>query len=529
MTVNEIMEQLINGINSLESDIKKLLAGSSDMRNMARDDIMLQGIAKEIESKAGKLSEMVDMLELRSNREPIGDDDVIVVLSSEKAKRFETYKINNMEKAEVGEILNRLENNYEDIWIGEEAVFLENNGVQLELIDKGILDETPSFFDFYYDSENGVVVERTDLIPLHQTEYLLNRMEFSEVLFSTEERDMIMNYASRVEDMELVTVLANEVAEEGYGIIHGGISDMRSSAIVKELEGLTEDKDGIFEIFQLKDDYALHGYRFERLDHLNEYGLEVNARNYDLVYTGHLKGMSLDDIFEKFNLNRPNDFKGHSLSVSDIVVLKQDGKETAYYVDWIGFKEVPEFLNSSIELSYYVSECMEFPTLGEHHEQLSLKEAIRLYESIPAERMNGIKGIGINLHVLEEEEYKDLNCDVIAGGLIDMAAINSVEEFRTSTLIQEAIKALVENLPGVEVLNAGSSVKNSIAHVEALEEVNYNQIDGIINNLPMGREGGVPVNRADTSIMYKLERNKDKANNQVENRSAKTGELQEDL
>lgn len=69
--------------------------------------------------------------------------------------------------------------------------------------------------------------------------------------------------------------------------------------------------------------------------------------NYELVYTAELAaGTSLEDIYTRFNINHPHDFKGHSLSVSDIVVLHQNGQDTAYYVDSIGFKELPEFLQN---------------------------------------------------------------------------------------------------------------------------------------------------------------------------------------
>lgn len=100
-----------------------------------------------------------------------------------------------------------------------------------------------------------------------------------------------------------------------------------------------------YEIYQLKHDEALHYHRFEPLDRLHQFGLEVSKDNYDLVYTADNKeNLSLEDIFQKYNMDRPEDFKGHSLSVSDIVVMKSEGEDKAFYCDSFGFTEIPDFL-----------------------------------------------------------------------------------------------------------------------------------------------------------------------------------------
>ena len=73
-------------------------------------------------------------------------------------------------------------------------------------------------------------------------------------------------------------------------------------------------------------------------------GFPVDRKNYRLVYTAPLdKNPSLDEIYHRFNMEHPADYKGRSLSLGDIVVFRQDGKQTAYYVDRIGYREVPEF------------------------------------------------------------------------------------------------------------------------------------------------------------------------------------------
>lgn len=101
-----------------------------------------------------------------------------------------------------------------------------------------------------------------------------------------------------------------------------------------------------FEIYQLKDTENLRDYRFENYNHLVDSGKKVSADNYEKKYNDILStNTSLDDIYYRFNMERPYDFEGHSLSVSDIIVTNENGKSTAYYVDSYGFKKVPEFLN----------------------------------------------------------------------------------------------------------------------------------------------------------------------------------------
>ena len=100
-----------------------------------------------------------------------------------------------------------------------------------------------------------------------------------------------------------------------------------------------------FSIYKLKRGDETLDYRFEPLDAIRRNGLSVDPANYELVYTAPLTERDdLESIYTRFNIDRPADFKGHSLSVSDIVVLHQGGSDTAYYCDRFGFSQVPEFL-----------------------------------------------------------------------------------------------------------------------------------------------------------------------------------------
>ena len=111
------------------------------------------------------------------------------------------------------------------------------------------------------------------------------------------------------------------------------------------------DKD-TFSIYQIKGGDETRDFRFEPYDRLHAAGNVVDKANYELVYSAELTpGTSLEDIFTRFNINHPKDFKGHSLSVSDVVVLHQNGQDTAHYVDSFGYKNVPEFLQEQKQLA----------------------------------------------------------------------------------------------------------------------------------------------------------------------------------
>lgn len=103
-------------------------------------------------------------------------------------------------------------------------------------------------------------------------------------------------------------------------------------------------QENTFSIYQLKGGDQTLDYRFEPLDAIHRNGLSVKPENYELVYQAPLvAGMSLENIYTQFNMNRPADFYGHSLSVSDIVVLHEDGKDTAHYCDLLDFPQVRSF------------------------------------------------------------------------------------------------------------------------------------------------------------------------------------------
>ena len=105
-----------------------------------------------------------------------------------------------------------------------------------------------------------------------------------------------------------------------------------------------------YEIYQLTADPANAKLLFTSYDGIHAGGMTINRSNYELKYSAPLTpDTTLDNIYDQFNINRPADFTGHSLSVSDIVVLHRNGQDTAHYVDSIGFADVPEFLTEQTQ------------------------------------------------------------------------------------------------------------------------------------------------------------------------------------
>lgn len=114
----------------------------------------------------------------------------------------------------------------------------------------------------------------------------------------------------------------------------------------------------IYRIYQLKGDEKYHGIRFEDRATLQKSGIQLGINDYNLVYEGNfndVEGDSFDDklntLYDRFNFEQPEDFKGRSLSVSDVITIKNSKNESAYYVDSIGFTDIPEFFNKFNENS----------------------------------------------------------------------------------------------------------------------------------------------------------------------------------
>ncbi len=194
-----------------------------------------------------------------------------------------------------------------------------------------------------------------------------------------------------------------KTASEIISSIDGKMAELQKN---RETTQEQPEKDA-FTIYQLKREDATRDYRFEPYDRLHAAGLAVDPAHYEPVYSGPMTpGMTLDDIYTRFNIDHPQDFKGHSLSVSDVVVVQQDGQSTAHYVDSIGYKQVPEFLQpeSHIKTAEMSNEqnlnmidgiMNNMPTAAELEARAKAGEVISITElagAIKAEKQRGGAG-----------------------------------------------------------------------------------------------------------------------------------------
>ena len=218
-----------------------------------------------------------------------------------------------------------------------------------------------------------------------------------------------------------------------------------------------QDKD-TFSIYQLKHGDETRDLRFEPYDRLQATGNVVDKANYELVYSAELTpGTSLEDIYTRFNIDHPKDFKGHSLSVSDVVVLHQNGQDTAHYVDSFGYKSVPEFLQEQKQLT---------PDELETGETIKTPRGTFYVTDMSREQMEAA-GYGFH-HQSDDGKY------LIMG--------NGTRAFAI----------------------AAEQRENPLKAAEQTTEQNENMIDGIINNTPTVDELEAKVKAGETISLVDL-------------------------
>lgn len=224
----------------------------------------------------------------------------------------------------------------------------------------------------------------------------------------------------------------------------------------KTSEELMFDGEERFAIYQIDHASKAMEYQFMGMDFVKSQGMEVTAGDYQCVYSGILEPSdNLDTLYSVFNQNHPADFRGHSMSVSDVVITNRNGDIRAFYVDSFGFTELPDFVKQRQEMigiedttlplhpdedkshiSFYVAECSEFPVLGEFHQDLTLEQVFDIFDQIPGSRMNGIKSIGFNLE--DDSDYAGM-FDLYVGNSLQKEIINSIPGYRDNKLVQKAL------------------------------------------------------------------------------------------
>lgn len=399
--------------------------------------------------------ELIDMKERKAvcdkAMEPINADDVVVKFASIFESEWEVLKITNMLRDDVGKMLKDMASLDEKEWDGNYLSYMEKQGAEITLLassSKELNGNMPDFWDYEYDFDAGLT-DAEELSVMQQAEHIINRLEHGQPAFSDDERNLIVNYAYKLGDMEKTRELAEHIyAQEVDGnqdvalaMIDAqaeidalpdsmvSISEMQEYSYTwNEMLPLTQERalelfdhdlpvyllhtdgsestvadrkqilehDGMcgiekgdwqnerkllmmqeelsesdsnreaqllygntdkYGIYQLKDNPELNTFRFQGTESLKRLGIikdnfdAVTPENYKLVYLGELTELqgqtqseTLEAIYTKLNVDHPADYKAHSLSVSDIVVLHENGENSAHFVDSFGFTELPKFM-----------------------------------------------------------------------------------------------------------------------------------------------------------------------------------------
>ena len=167
-----------------------------------------------------------------------------------------------------------------------------------------------------------------------------------------------------------------------------------NSEAAKESELIHGNAD-TYGIYQLRSGEELHYHRFASLEQLEKDNIAVDRSNYELVYTAPLPPKeTLDEIHQRFNTDHPKDFTGHSLSVSDVVVIQRDGEVSSHYVDSFGFSELPAFLGNERQPERAAApEQTDNAALNDIHERVKQGESVPLMDIVKAVKTEDNKAV----------------------------------------------------------------------------------------------------------------------------------------
>ena len=400
-------------------------------------------------------------------------------------------------QATAKELITEIEGHFTELQQQRQAEQEQEAKIELPLPDSTISIKEMQEYGYSWDG----------MLPLGQ--------EAAERLFTQEDIEVFRIYEDNTESAVADISDLREHADKGgmFGIEKSAWEalyeyntmkqELRESEPAKEAMLLygKEDSYGIYQLARKEETMDL---RFEPFDRLQATGHTVDRANYELVYTAPLtKDMTLGGIWEKFNIDHPADFKGHSLSVSDIVVLHQNGENTAHYVDSIGFQQVPEFLQEQAQ------QTPVFDKLSPEQQQAlsdTVKDTLqllvdadkRIYGDVTGKTLEAIAAQGYSYKdgQLEKQQPEATPDSLLTGETVRTPRGN----FHITDMSREQIEAagfgfhhasedgkylIMGNGTQAYAIAAEQPQRdNPLKHVEDIVEQNDNNFDGIINNTP---------------------------------------------
>lgn len=433
------------------------IAGWSSGKDMKELKSSLDTIRKTASELITGIEGALRELQLNREMEQEQSKECILLIQNEDLTEFSLVNVRGMDRQEL---VATLSNMSEDDKLSIQA-YLESKGAwTTELGNEKSREFEEYHLDVRYNLDTDEIIDvkakiaeqiDSNLSVMEQAEQLINQLEAEKTIFTSDERNLIVNYAYKLDDMNKTRDLAEKLAYQleyaqqdvGLTIIDAqaeidalpdpmiGLSEMREYGYTwNEMLPLTQEKalelfdhdlpvyllhndgsettvddrkqimehEGIFGIekgdwenerklrsmqaelsdnqinkeaqllygssdkygiYQLKHNPELDHLRFEGTESLKRMGITkdnfdvIKPENYELIYVGELselqeqtQGETLEAIYEQFNIAHPEDYRGHSLSVSDIVVLHQNGKNSAHFVDSFGFTRLPDFMQT---------------------------------------------------------------------------------------------------------------------------------------------------------------------------------------
>ena len=433
------------------------IAGWSSGKDMKELKSSLDTIRKTASELITGIEGALRELQLNREMEQEQSKECILLIQNEDLTEFSLVNVRGMD---TQELVAALSNMSEDDKLSIQA-YLESKGAwTTELGNEKSREFEEYHLDVRYNLDTDEIIDVKAKIAeqidsnhsvMEQAEQLINQLEAKKNIFTSDERNLIVNYAYKLDDMDKTRELAEKLAYQieyaqqdvGLTIIDAqaeidalpdpmiGLSEMREYGYTwNEMLPLTQEKalelfdhdlpvyllhndgsettvedrkqitehEGIFGIekgdwenerklrsmqaelsdneinkeakllygssdkygiYQLKHNPELDHLRFEGTESLKRMGITkdnfdaIKPENYELIYVGNLselqeqtEGEMLEAIYEKFNIDHPEDYRGHSLSVSDIVVLHQNGKNSAHFVDSFGFTGLSDFMQT---------------------------------------------------------------------------------------------------------------------------------------------------------------------------------------
>lgn len=272
----------------------------------------------------------------------------------------------------------------------------------------------------------------------------------------TSDVDVVLSYTGNIREDDFFNILhesgmkiaglsvdVNPISTEKTGTLEKFMEDAEKYLDDKELQQLASDID------QFSSEYDLYEYRDS---------VENREENVKQIYSDLISGQadSIREWVAEIAVDENDDLPEVVEKAKKLLARIEQAQEKGR----VEIVHEPEKVDAKI--TFYVAECMEFPVLGEYHDNLTLQEAVELYEKIPSERMNGVKGIGF---CLEDGSMYDGEYELMSGNKISKDLIDLIPYYKEHPLVQGAISDLEEIL----------SQKQQMAEKEVVSEISQEQ------------------------------------------------------